>query len=429
MPDKPGDKTDKTKAKPEKKSESSPLSVVFDFFKFVVNAILPSKARRAKDPLWRLVEIFLAVAMIVVIAVTVIMVVYFAVITPAMAHADSAQQKQQAHTLTPGSLTGLVVLLLVVFALILGAMWFLVTLSSKVQPLDISQDLQKNIIPDNGAAAAVVEKAESAAVTRITLVVCILLALAAIATPVFAFVDLALNKGQVLSTVLGEESVPAKNSGDEKVQSTTAPAGKTPFQELSPEVREATRKCFLDSPASSMDNVDASVQRLVECARLSGPQAVALRPAYDRKLAALTEAGRVPLAPAPTDSVTCAIADVSGFPPRVRKHNKSKISSFNAPSGYRFVVSATERPHFTSTSSVHGDFDKTLAMSKEDTEASGRISCSGRGLTEGRAWQEIALTARIEPIPTSQQKQAVLFESLDELRNSPLAPQPSRPPR
>ena len=92
--------------------------------------------------------------------------------------------------------------------------------------------------------------------------------------------------------------------------------------------------------------------------------------------------------------VECKSADTVGFPPRERKHDKSSNITLSAGSGRVFC----SNPEVTYA--VHSDNDggrRNYSMSGDRTTITLPIFCKGAGLTQGRRWYEVTISAKSCP--------------------------------
>lgn len=97
--------------------------------------------------------------------------------------------------------------------------------------------------------------------------------------------------------------------------------------------------------------------------------------------------------------VTCPSAELVGFPPRERRHDRDAVVRYAAPEGWKIVnenVGSVTVRTISSNGGAHGD----VTVARGDRSLSVRISCRGKGLTQGRAWQKIEVQGRIRREPT-----------------------------
>jgi len=107
-------------------------------------------------------------------------------------------------------------------------------------------------------------------------------------------------------------------------------------------------------------------------------------------------------------SVTCPSGDIVGFPPRSRKHNRNGTITYTAPTGYVIEdksVNSIVIENVSSNNGTHG----AVNINAEKTSVSVQISCSGKSVGQGRAWQNINIKGAIVQAPSTEQiKQWVL---------------------
>lgn len=89
--------------------------------------------------------------------------------------------------------------------------------------------------------------------------------------------------------------------------------------------------------------------------------------------------------------VTCPAADVVGFPPRERKHDRSATLVVDAGPG-RVICPGTSP--FVRNVSDNGGTQGNVQIDEHRTSASLFIGCSGAGLGAGRRWYNAELVAQ-----------------------------------
>jgi hypothetical protein len=105
-------------------------------------------------------------------------------------------------------------------------------------------------------------------------------------------------------------------------------------------------------------------------------------------------------------SVTCPAADVVGFPPRVRRHDRQSILAI--PDEGQWTRCPGTDPHIRELSNVRG----RIAQLPEESGyiVKYRISCTGARLGEGRAWMEAEISVEACPIVTAEKHVQAVIE-------------------
>jgi len=97
--------------------------------------------------------------------------------------------------------------------------------------------------------------------------------------------------------------------------------------------------------------------------------------------------------------ITCGSADVVGFPPRIRRHDASGSVSFTAPDGMVIRNRSVNAIQIENVSQNNGRFGSP-SVSADNRTVTVPISCDGKGIGEGRAWQSIKIHGTIVKLPT-----------------------------
>jgi hypothetical protein len=97
--------------------------------------------------------------------------------------------------------------------------------------------------------------------------------------------------------------------------------------------------------------------------------------------------------------VTCPPGDIVGFPPRLRTENRESVVTYTAPTGKVIRNNSVSSIQIENLSSVNGSIG-TPTVSADGSTVSVPISCRGKNVTEGRAWQEIRLSGTMIQLPS-----------------------------
>jgi hypothetical protein len=100
--------------------------------------------------------------------------------------------------------------------------------------------------------------------------------------------------------------------------------------------------------------------------------------------------------------VTCPDGDVVGFPPRIRKNNRSAVATYTAPAGYIIENKAVQSIIIENVSQNDGSYGSPT-ISNDGTTVSVPIACNGKNPTEGRSWQNIVIRGTVVRNPTIEQ--------------------------
>lgn len=97
--------------------------------------------------------------------------------------------------------------------------------------------------------------------------------------------------------------------------------------------------------------------------------------------------------------VTCPSGDIVGFPPRERKHSRNVTIVYEAPTGFSIRNDSVSSIQVKSVSDNNGSVGNLSVQS--ESRVSVNISCRGKGVGQGRAWQEIRIEGTIVRSPTT----------------------------
>jgi len=99
--------------------------------------------------------------------------------------------------------------------------------------------------------------------------------------------------------------------------------------------------------------------------------------------------------------ITCPAGDVVGFPPRVRRNDRSSVVSFAAPPGFGIKNDSVDSISIQDVSQNNGSFGRPT-ISKDGTTVSVPIACNGKSPGEGRSWQNIKISGTIVKVPRAE---------------------------
>ena len=100
--------------------------------------------------------------------------------------------------------------------------------------------------------------------------------------------------------------------------------------------------------------------------------------------------------------ITCGSADVVGIPPRVRTHDESGAVSYKAPPGFVIQNQSISSIQIQNVSQSSGSYGSPT-IAPDGSVVTVPISCSGKGIGEGRAWQEIVVRGTIVRVASTEQ--------------------------
>lgn len=96
--------------------------------------------------------------------------------------------------------------------------------------------------------------------------------------------------------------------------------------------------------------------------------------------------------------ITCAAADVVGFPPRIRRNDERGSLTYRAPSGYTIRNQSISSIAIVNLSQNNGSYGSP-SIAPDGASVTVPLACSGKGVGEGRAWQHIKITGTIVRLP------------------------------
>jgi hypothetical protein len=97
--------------------------------------------------------------------------------------------------------------------------------------------------------------------------------------------------------------------------------------------------------------------------------------------------------------ITCPAGDIVGFPPRIRRNDRSGSVSYAAPDGYVIQNKAINSITIENVSQNNGKYGAP-SISADGKTVSVPIACDGKGPGEGRAWQEIKISGVVIRSPS-----------------------------
>jgi hypothetical protein len=121
----------------------------------------------------------------------------------------------------------------------------------------------------------------------------------------------------------------------------------------------------------------------------------------DDCLARLQKAYESPQAFSQDGEITCPPGDIVGFPPRVRRDDRSGAVMYKAPPGYVIENKAVGSIGIANISQNNGSI-APATISGDGTTVAVPISCTGKGPGEGRAWQQVRITGVIVRLPSTE---------------------------
>lgn len=108
-------------------------------------------------------------------------------------------------------------------------------------------------------------------------------------------------------------------------------------------------------------------------------------------------AARIPFSQ--SGSVECPSADIRGFPPQERRHNRSATIIYTPPEGFLIETRDPDKlPKVTQGHTVGGGSTGPIEYSED--RASVLISCRGDGLTKGGTWRNVVITGELYRPPS-----------------------------
>jgi hypothetical protein len=97
--------------------------------------------------------------------------------------------------------------------------------------------------------------------------------------------------------------------------------------------------------------------------------------------------------------ITCPAGDVVGFPPRIRRNERSGAVAYTAPQGYVIQNRAIDSITVQNVSQNNGRYGAP-SISADGRIVTVPIACDGKGPGEGRSWQQINIAGVINRSPT-----------------------------
>lgn len=97
--------------------------------------------------------------------------------------------------------------------------------------------------------------------------------------------------------------------------------------------------------------------------------------------------------------ITCPAGDIVGFPPRVRRNDRSGSVTYTAPAGTVIRNRSIDAITVNNVSQNNGRYG-TPAISADGRTVTVSIACDGKGPGEGRSWQNIEISGVIIHVPT-----------------------------
>ncbi|GAB6053885.1 hypothetical protein JCM17960_27050 [Magnetospira thiophila] len=88
--------------------------------------------------------------------------------------------------------------------------------------------------------------------------------------------------------------------------------------------------------------------------------------------------------------VLCDSAGVGGFPPHEIRHDETAVVSFVPSIGKRIVPESVRVKEISSSNGGYGN----ATVSEDERMVSVKIWCRGKGIGQGRAWEEITLSGK-----------------------------------
>jgi hypothetical protein len=97
--------------------------------------------------------------------------------------------------------------------------------------------------------------------------------------------------------------------------------------------------------------------------------------------------------------ITCPAGDVVGFPPRIRRNDRSGAVTYTAPSGFVIQNNSIGSISVQNVSQNNGRYGAP-SISADGRTVTVSIACDGKGPGEGRSWQNINIAGVIIKSPT-----------------------------
>jgi hypothetical protein len=99
--------------------------------------------------------------------------------------------------------------------------------------------------------------------------------------------------------------------------------------------------------------------------------------------------------------ITCPAGDVVGFPPRIRRNDRSGTVSYTSPEGTIIRNRSIDAITVTNVSQNNGSYG-TPSISGDGRTVTVPIACNGKGPGEGRSWQNIQISGVFIHAPTPE---------------------------
>jgi len=100
--------------------------------------------------------------------------------------------------------------------------------------------------------------------------------------------------------------------------------------------------------------------------------------------------------------ITCGSADVVGIPPRIRTHDESGAVSYKAPPGFVIQNQSISSIQIENVSQSSGSYGSPT-IAPDGSVVTVPIACTGKGIGEGRAWQQIVVRGTIVRVASTEQ--------------------------
>jgi hypothetical protein len=120
--------------------------------------------------------------------------------------------------------------------------------------------------------------------------------------------------------------------------------------------------------------------------------------------------------------ITCPSGDIVGFPPRIRRNDRSGSVTYTAPEGTIIQNRSIGSITIENVSQSNGSYGSP-SISSDGRTVTVPIACNGKGPGEGRAWQNIRISGMIvrQPTPDVLKKWAIQCVRCVVEKNCPVA--------
>ncbi len=98
--------------------------------------------------------------------------------------------------------------------------------------------------------------------------------------------------------------------------------------------------------------------------------------------------------------ISCPAGDIVGFPPRIRRNDRSGSVTYTAPEGTIILNRSINSITIENVSQNNGRYG-TPSISSDGRTVTVPLACDGKGPGEGRSWQNIRISGVIVRQPTS----------------------------